>query len=108
MHFVQRVTLNIFDVRTGKVLREFKGIPNDFATSGISSVVDVSWPVFRYFFHICCSLRKSTQVILWLTCYSEDSWPIPKKRCALTVVQGIPNGHWLLKGFSCLFFLSMN
>eukprot|EP00252_Welwitschia_mirabilis_P007655 TRINITY_DN1925_c0_g2_i1.p1 TRINITY_DN1925_c0_g2~~TRINITY_DN1925_c0_g2_i1.p1 ORF type:complete len:719 (+),score=135.17 TRINITY_DN1925_c0_g2_i1:149-2305(+) len=44
----QRVTLNIFDVRTGKVLREFKGSADDFATGGTGGVSGVSWPVFRW------------------------------------------------------------
>eukprot|EP00249_Psilotum_nudum_P011425 c23165_g1_i2 orf=444-2627(-) len=44
----QRVTLNIFDVRTGKVLREFKGSADDFTTAGTGGVAGVSWPVFRW------------------------------------------------------------
>lgn len=44
----QRVTLNIFEVRTGKVLREFKGSADDFATGGTGGVAGVSWPVFRW------------------------------------------------------------
>ncbi|CAM6084442.1 unnamed protein product [Calypogeia fissa] len=44
----QRVTLNIFDVRSGKVLREFKGSADDFATGGTGGVAGVSWPVFRW------------------------------------------------------------
>uniref|UniRef100_A0A0D6QWQ8 Eukaryotic translation initiation factor 3 subunit B n=1 Tax=Araucaria cunninghamii TaxID=56994 RepID=A0A0D6QWQ8_ARACU len=44
----QRVTLNIFDVRTGKVMREFKGSADDFATGGTGGVAGVSWPVFRW------------------------------------------------------------
>eukprot|EP00252_Welwitschia_mirabilis_P007653 TRINITY_DN1925_c0_g1_i1.p1 TRINITY_DN1925_c0_g1~~TRINITY_DN1925_c0_g1_i1.p1 ORF type:complete len:724 (+),score=157.56 TRINITY_DN1925_c0_g1_i1:218-2389(+) len=44
----QRVTLNVFDVRTGKVLREFKGSADDFATGGTGGVTSVSWPVFRW------------------------------------------------------------
>ena len=49
MHFVQGVTLNIFDVRTSKVLREFKGSVDDFAIGGTGSVA-LSWHVFMYFF----------------------------------------------------------
>lgn len=41
------MTLNIFDVRSGKVLREFKGSADDFATGGTGGVAGVSWPVFR-------------------------------------------------------------
>jgi translation initiation factor 3 subunit B len=44
---MQRVTLNIFDVRSGKILREFKGSADDFATGGTGGVAGVSWPVFR-------------------------------------------------------------
>lgn len=44
---VQRVALNIFDVRSGKVLRDFKGSADDFATGGTGGVAGVSWPVFR-------------------------------------------------------------
>ncbi|GLJ05188.1 hypothetical protein SUGI_0013290 [Cryptomeria japonica] len=44
----QRVTLNIFDMRTGTVAREFKGSADDFATGGTGGVAGVSWPVFRW------------------------------------------------------------
>ncbi|ERN17444.1 hypothetical protein AMTRI_Chr02g258200 [Amborella trichopoda] len=44
----QKVALVIFDVRTGKVLREFKGSADDFATGGTGGVSGVSWPVFRW------------------------------------------------------------
>ncbi|KAF9612679.1 hypothetical protein IFM89_003154 [Coptis chinensis] len=43
-----RVVLNIFDVRTGKLMREFKGSADDFATGGTGGVSGVSWPVFRW------------------------------------------------------------
>lgn len=46
---LQRVTLMVFDVRSGKVLREFKGSADDFATGGTGGVAGVSWPVFRFF-----------------------------------------------------------
>jgi len=39
--------INIFDVRTGKVLRDFKGNADDFAIGGTCGVTGVSWPVFR-------------------------------------------------------------
>ncbi len=35
-------------MRSGKVLREFKGSADDFATGGTGGVAGVSWPVFRY------------------------------------------------------------
>lgn len=43
-----RVVLNIFDVRTGKVMRDFKGNADEFATGGSGGVSGVSWPVFRW------------------------------------------------------------
>ncbi|KAL5698942.1 Eukaryotic translation initiation factor 3 subunit B [Ranunculus cassubicifolius] len=43
-----RVVLNIFDVRTGKVMRDFKGSADDFAAGGTGGVSGVSWPVFRW------------------------------------------------------------
>lgn len=52
---MQRVTLNVFDVRSGKVLREFKGSADDFATGGTGGVAGVSWPVFRCLFFIFIS-----------------------------------------------------
>uniref|UniRef100_A0A7N2KTK6 Uncharacterized protein n=1 Tax=Quercus lobata TaxID=97700 RepID=A0A7N2KTK6_QUELO len=42
------VVINIFDVRTGKVLRDFKGNADDFAIGGTCGVTGVSWPVFRW------------------------------------------------------------
>eukprot|EP00850_Spirogloea_muscicola_P016935 SM000141S00879 [mRNA] locus=s141:121775:136794:- [translate_table: standard] len=44
----QKVTLNIFDVRSGKNLREFKGSADDFATGGTGGAAGVPWPVFRW------------------------------------------------------------
>ncbi|XP_051147222.1 eukaryotic translation initiation factor 3 subunit B-like isoform X2 [Andrographis paniculata] len=43
-----RVVINIFDVRTGKVMRDFKGSADDFAIGGTGGVSGVSWPVFRW------------------------------------------------------------
>ncbi|KAL8162186.1 hypothetical protein V2J09_013675 [Rumex salicifolius] len=43
-----RVVLNIFDVRTGKVMRDFKGSADDFAVGGTGGVNGVSWPVFKW------------------------------------------------------------
>ncbi|KAF9599226.1 hypothetical protein IFM89_036352 [Coptis chinensis] len=40
-----RFVLNIFDVRTGKVMRKFEGSANDIVTGGQSGV---SWPVMRW------------------------------------------------------------
>ena len=40
--------INIFDVRTGKVMRDFKGSADDFAVGGAGGVTGVSWPVFKY------------------------------------------------------------
>lgn len=43
--FWQRVVLNIFDVRSGKVMRDFKGTADEFG--GIGGASGVPWPVFR-------------------------------------------------------------
>ncbi|GAY44388.1 hypothetical protein CUMW_081790 [Citrus unshiu] len=43
-----RVVINIFDVRTGKVMRDFKGSADEFAVGGTGGVAGVSWPVFRW------------------------------------------------------------
>ncbi|XP_068659438.1 eukaryotic translation initiation factor 3 subunit B-like [Aristolochia californica] len=43
-----RVVLHIFDVRTGKVMRDFKGNADEFAIGGTGGVSGVSWPVFRW------------------------------------------------------------
>ncbi|KAL5189952.1 Eukaryotic translation initiation factor 3 subunit B [Glycine soja] len=41
-----RVVLNIFDVRTGKIMRNFNGSADDFATGGVTG--GVSWPIFSW------------------------------------------------------------
>ncbi|XP_020967708.1 eukaryotic translation initiation factor 3 subunit B-like [Arachis ipaensis] len=46
--YANRVVINIFDVRTGKVMRDFKGNADDFAIGGIGGVAGVSWPIFRW------------------------------------------------------------
>ncbi|XP_038695162.1 eukaryotic translation initiation factor 3 subunit B-like [Tripterygium wilfordii] len=43
-----RVVINIFDVRTGKVMRDFKGNADDFAIGGAGGVTGVPWPIFRW------------------------------------------------------------
>ncbi|KAI3742980.1 hypothetical protein L1987_60681 [Smallanthus sonchifolius] len=43
-----RVLLNIFDVRTGKVMRDFKGSADEFAIGGTGGFTGVSWPVFKW------------------------------------------------------------
>ncbi|KAL8155139.1 hypothetical protein AgCh_000507 [Apium graveolens] len=43
-----KVLLNIFDVRTGKIMRDFKGSADDFAIGGSGGFAGVSWPVFRW------------------------------------------------------------
>ncbi|CAA2985342.1 eukaryotic translation initiation factor 3 subunit B-like [Olea europaea subsp. europaea] len=43
-----RVVINIFDVRTGKVMRDFKGSADEFAIGGTGGVSGVSWPVFKW------------------------------------------------------------
>ncbi|KAF9662035.1 hypothetical protein SADUNF_Sadunf18G0011200 [Salix dunnii] len=44
----QRIVINIFDVRTGKVMRDFKGNADEFAIGGTGGVAGVSWPVFKW------------------------------------------------------------
>ncbi|KAF4348034.1 hypothetical protein CsatB_006468 [Cannabis sativa] len=44
----KRVVINIFDVRTGKVMRDFKGTTDEFAIAGSGGVSGVSWPVFKW------------------------------------------------------------
>jgi translation initiation factor 3 subunit B len=46
----QMVVINIFDVRTGKVMRDFKGSADEFSIGGTGGVAGVSWPVFRLVF----------------------------------------------------------
>ncbi|KAI3678157.1 hypothetical protein L6452_37439 [Arctium lappa] len=46
-HDSHRVLLNIFDVRTGKVMRDFKGNADEFSFGGTRGFTGVSWPVFR-------------------------------------------------------------
>lgn len=43
----QRVVINIFDVRTGKVRRDFKGSADEFAVGGTGGLTGVNWPIFK-------------------------------------------------------------
>ncbi|XP_074557512.1 eukaryotic translation initiation factor 3 subunit B-like [Curcuma longa] len=43
-----RIVINIFDVRTGKLMRDFKGNVDEFTTGGSGGVSGISWPVFRW------------------------------------------------------------
>ncbi|XP_010525888.1 PREDICTED: eukaryotic translation initiation factor 3 subunit B [Tarenaya hassleriana] len=43
-----KVDIKIFDVRTGRLMREFKGSADDLAIGGAGGVAGVSWPVFRW------------------------------------------------------------
>ncbi|TVU10085.1 hypothetical protein EJB05_43593 [Eragrostis curvula] len=43
-----RIVLNIFDVRTGKVMREFKGSADEFRVGGTIGISGVSWPILRW------------------------------------------------------------
>ncbi|EEF46838.1 Eukaryotic translation initiation factor 3 subunit, putative [Ricinus communis] len=47
-HDANRIVINIFDVRTGKVMRDFKGSADEFAIGGTGGVAGVSWPIFRW------------------------------------------------------------
>ncbi|KAK3130438.1 hypothetical protein QOZ80_6BG0493420 [Eleusine coracana subsp. coracana] len=42
------VVLNIFDVRTGKVMREFTGSADEFTIGGSVGISGVSWPILRW------------------------------------------------------------
>jgi translation initiation factor 3 subunit B len=39
--------LNIFDLRTGKLMRDFKGSVDDFTTGGGGGLAGISWPIFK-------------------------------------------------------------
>ncbi|XP_074557396.1 eukaryotic translation initiation factor 3 subunit B-like [Curcuma longa] len=43
-----RIVINIFDVRTGKLMLDFKGNADEFATGGSGGVSGISWPVIRW------------------------------------------------------------
>ncbi|XP_056699547.1 eukaryotic translation initiation factor 3 subunit B [Spinacia oleracea] len=43
-----RVVINIFDVRTGKVRRDFKGSADEFAVGGTGGLTGVNWPIFKW------------------------------------------------------------
>ena len=38
----------VFDVHSCKILHEFKGSTDDFATGGTRGIAGVSWPMFRW------------------------------------------------------------
>jgi hypothetical protein len=59
----QRVVMNIFDVRTGKVMRDFKGSADEFSVGGTGGVTGVSWPAFRLFF--CFSVYINLLISLY-------------------------------------------
>ncbi|GER55854.1 eukaryotic translation initiation factor 3subunit B [Striga asiatica] len=42
------VVINIFDVRTGKVMRDFKGTADEYSVGVTGGISGVSWPVFRW------------------------------------------------------------
>ncbi|XP_035845528.1 eukaryotic translation initiation factor 3 subunit B isoform X3 [Helianthus annuus] len=43
-----RVVLNIFDVRTGKIMKGFNERADEFAFGETGGFTGVSWPVFSY------------------------------------------------------------
>ncbi|KAJ3697547.1 hypothetical protein LUZ61_001252 [Rhynchospora tenuis] len=43
-----RVVLNIFDLRTRKLMRDFKGSVDDFATGCSGGLSGISWPIFKW------------------------------------------------------------
>lgn len=74
--------INIFDVRTGKVMRDFKGSADDFAIGGAGGVTGVSWPVFKYKFNFSLNIFISRSNIsisasfmgLMYSCYYLFRW----------------------------------
>ena len=60
--------INIFDVRTGKVMRDFKGSADEFSIGGAGGVAGVSWPVFRCYFllDICNPVKTCTLFFLMI------------------------------------------
>lgn len=41
--------LNIFDIRTGKVKKSFKGSAKDFGISRDKGIPSIAWPLIRFF-----------------------------------------------------------
>lgn len=39
--------IKVFDVRTGRMMRDFKGSADEFSIGGPGGVAGASWPVFR-------------------------------------------------------------
>uniref|UniRef100_A0A251U7U2 Uncharacterized protein n=1 Tax=Helianthus annuus TaxID=4232 RepID=A0A251U7U2_HELAN len=44
---IMRVVLNVFDVRTGKIMKGFNERADEFAFGETGGFTGVSWPVFR-------------------------------------------------------------
>jgi translation initiation factor 3 subunit B len=44
----QKVTLSIWEIRSGKKLREISGNANDFAVGGSGGVAGIQWPIFHW------------------------------------------------------------
>jgi hypothetical protein len=62
-------------VRSGKVLREFKGSADDFATGGTGGVAGVSWPVFRYLCTVSTPLKIFRPCMIILQCLNFSIEP---------------------------------
>ncbi|KAL0733892.1 hypothetical protein Bca4012_010102 [Brassica carinata] len=43
-----KVEIKVFDVRTGRMMRDFKGSADEFSIGGPGGVAGASWPVFRW------------------------------------------------------------
>ncbi|XP_010454917.1 PREDICTED: eukaryotic translation initiation factor 3 subunit B-like [Camelina sativa] len=43
-----KVEVKVFDVRTGRMMRDFKGSADEFSIGGLGGVAGASWPVFRW------------------------------------------------------------
>jgi translation initiation factor 3 subunit B len=39
--------LNIFDLRSGKLMRDFKGSVDDFTAGDSGGLAGISWPIFK-------------------------------------------------------------
>ncbi|XP_044947814.1 eukaryotic translation initiation factor 3 subunit B-like isoform X2 [Hordeum vulgare subsp. vulgare] len=48
MYHTNMVVLHIFDVRSGKMMLDFKGTADEFTRSSSVGVYGISWPIFRW------------------------------------------------------------
>lgn len=67
--------INVFDVRTGKVMRDFRGSADEFAIGGTGGVAGVSWPIFRFISPLFGA--EVDYVCHHLLCLMEYYFPFP-------------------------------